>query len=385
MIDFSDKTYQNILAQMLARVSNTIDKREASIVQTSLGPTGWTIEQIYLDLDQIQKNSFINTASGSALDRLAYLRGLIRLEATPATRLGRFNIQVPIGSRFRTVNGNNSITFYVSSYVGTFETGGTTYYDYYLVAEEKGTIGNEYTGNIIAITFISGLNYSVILDIIIPGTDEETDESLRNRYILSLSEKPFGGNIASYRETILAESTIGAVQVYPADYYNGPGTVLCSIIDANFNVATPELINEIQLLICPPEADNTTPSANGYGVASIGAIATIGTATELPINITATVTPSGGNTISSLQEPIENAISSYLLSVRSSWGLPVTNKVEYPVYVYISRINVAILGVEGVANVTDITINGGTTDITCTETGALQQLPVMGMVSLTSG
>lgn len=382
MIDFSNKTYQNILSDMLARVPNIIDKRETSIIQTSLGPAGWYIEQIYLDLEQIQNNSFILTANGDALDRLAYLRGILRLEATAATRLVRFNVQVPLQSRFRTINGSSSVTFFVQAYQGTHIENDVTYYDYYAVCETKGTIGNEYTGNILPIDFIQNLNYSVILDIIIPGTDEETDESLRNRYILSLTEKGFGGNIASYREAILEQNTIGAVQVYPADYYNGPGTVLCSIIDANYNVATASLIEEIQNLICPPEANDTTPSANGYGIAPIGAKVTIGTATELPINITATITPSGGSTVQSLQDAIESAINDYLLTVRRDWGLPVTNKVEYPVYVYIARINVAILSVEGVANVTNITVNGGTTDIDCTETGQLQELPVLGTVTL---
>lgn len=55
MIDFSNKTYANILASQLKRVPDTIDKREGSMIQTALGPESWHLEGLYLDLDSVQK------------------------------------------------------------------------------------------------------------------------------------------------------------------------------------------------------------------------------------------------------------------------------------------------------------------------------------------
>ena len=37
MIDFSGKTYANILSDQLSRVPDDLDKREGSIIQTALG------------------------------------------------------------------------------------------------------------------------------------------------------------------------------------------------------------------------------------------------------------------------------------------------------------------------------------------------------------
>ena len=41
-----------------------------------------------------------------------------------------------------------------------------------------------------------------------------------------------------------------------------------------------------------------------------------------------------------------------------------------------------IVGATGVVNVQSLTLNGGTADITLTETGTVQQIPVKGTVSL---
>lgn len=37
MIDFKSRTYRAILEAMLARVPNSLDKREGSMIQTALG------------------------------------------------------------------------------------------------------------------------------------------------------------------------------------------------------------------------------------------------------------------------------------------------------------------------------------------------------------
>ena len=67
MIDFSNKTYTNILNAQLNRVPDTIDKREGSMIQTALGPESWYIEGLYLDLDSVQKNAYAETAGGDWL------------------------------------------------------------------------------------------------------------------------------------------------------------------------------------------------------------------------------------------------------------------------------------------------------------------------------
>lgn len=212
---------------------------------------------------------------------------------------------------------------------------------------------------------------------------------MRVRLVSALTEKPFAGNIAAYKEHLIALTevtnpegetvavNIGAVQVYPT--WNGGGTVKCSILGTDYLPASDDLVELIQYAV-DPEAQ----SGLGVGFAPIGAQVTISTATPFTISVAAKIYHTSGTTMQSLQTLIEEAIESYLAEVRKSWGIAEDTDITlYLSSVYISRVTAAILGVPGVTNVTNVTINGGTSDIVLTESSAVQQLPVLGTVTLT--
>ena len=246
MIDLSGYTKQAIEQAMLQQVSLGIDTREGSLIQTAAGLAAWFLEGVYYtDLSHLQQNTTAQTAVGEALDLLAAERGLVRRQATAAVRQGTFNIAIPVGSQFKTINGASSL-IYTS---GTEISGSGSTRIYQMTCTTPGEAGNSYTGPLLPITAISGLTTATLGDIITPGSDEETDDSLRQRYFLTFDTAAFGGNIAAYRNTILAIDGVGAVQVYPA--YNGGGTVLCSILDAQLTPAEPGLVEQVQNIICP--------------------------------------------------------------------------------------------------------------------------------------
>lgn len=58
---------------------------------------------------------------------------------------------------------------------------------------------------------------------------------------------------------------------------------------------------------------------------------------------------------------------------------------EYAVSIYVSRIVYAILTIEQVVNVTDVTVNGSREDLHLIETADLQQVPVLGEVVINGG
>lgn len=373
MIDLSQQTYQNILTQMLDQVPATFDKRDTSPIPTALGPAAYALEGYYISLNQVQLAAYIQTATGQALDYLAVVAGLTRYPASAAVRLGIFDMAVPIGSRYSTINGADSINFQA-----TAATTGETEGDYYfqLTAETPGSIGNEYTGPILPITAIPGLNSAQITDILVPGDDEESDEDFRARIIEALNDRPFGGNIASYRTYIMAIDGVGAVQVYPT--WNGGGTVKCSVLGADFLPASPTLVENVQNAVDPPPNQGL-----GLGTAPIGAQVTVVAPEELTVNVSATLQLASGYAIGQVQTPIQQAIENYMLSVRQEWATPVnTTSVEYQANVYVARITAAIVGVPGVVNATNVQLNGDTADLILTETGAMQQVPITGTVTL---
>lgn len=382
MIDFSNKTYANILAAQLKRVPDTIDKREGSMIQTALGPESWYLEGLYLDLDSVQKNAYAETAGGAWLNMLVAERGLERKAATRAVKKGIFNIQVPIGSRFSALTGSGYLTYKVMEFIDQTEAG----YSYKMECEIAGEIGNNYSGQLVAVDYVTGLTSAQLTELLSGGTEEETDDSLRERYFATFDVATFGGNIASYRNAILAVNGVGAVQIYPA--WQGGGTVLCSILDGNYKPAGSRLIDRVQNEICPPEDDETEPSPNGYGLAPIGAAVTIGTGEELKLDFTLTVQFISGiqNGETVYKGQIEEKIEEYLESVRQSWGAMLkSQKIKYSVTVYVSRIIYAILTVPEIVNVTDVTINGSASDVVCIENSTVQQVPIMGTVIINGG
>ena len=382
MIDFSTGySYREILDAMLGKVSDTLDKREGSLIQTALGPLAWYLEGLALTLAQVQRAAYAETAEGEDLDLLAATRGLTRRSAVAAVRQGSFNVAIPEGSLFRTVNGDSSVLFVSGEQIST--SGGL--YVYRMTCQTPGVIGNSYSGNITPVTAIAGLTTAVLGTIITEGADQESDNALRARYVASFDTAPYGGNIPEYRQAILAISGVGAVQIYPANQYHGGGTALCSIVTADFGPASSALVKTVQDIICPPEDGQTAPSPNGYGIAPIGAAVDIVSATAVTINVSCRIIFASGveDGLTSYGDEIRAAVAEYIHSVAEDWGKAlVSNRITYPVIVYASRIIYAILTIPEVASVADLTINGAAGDLTLTETAALQQVPVLGEVTL---
>lgn len=369
MIDFTQETYASLRQEMLDRVPDTYDKRDTAPIPTAISPAAYTLAGFYLSLDQVQRAAFVQTAVGDSLDMLAVIGGLTRYPASAAVRLGVFNTSVPIGARFSTINGAGSINFTVTAATDTGN-------QYQLAAETPGAIGNEYTGPILPITAIPGLTSAQITDILVPGDDTETDSAFRERLIEALNNRPFGGNIADYRQNVLAIDGVGGVQVYPT--WNGGGTVKLSVLGADFLPGSSTLVEKVQNAIDPPPNQGL-----GLGLAPIGAKVTAVAPTGLAVNVSATLLLAAGHAIGQVQEPVEQAIETYLRSVRQGWDTNVSaNNVSYAADVYVARVTAAIVGVAGVVNATNVQLNGGTADLLLTETGETQQVPVIGTVTL---
>lgn len=355
MLDLTAKTFQNILASMLLRISGGLNKREGSLIRTSLAAAAWAIEGLYIELANIQKQSFGLYATGQYLDYKAAERGLTRKAATAAVRRGIFDAAPAVGDRFAAKDVSPLLVFYVSSEPEDAQ----GVYSCELTCETVGSAGNSYSGDLLALDYVQGLTSVVVEDILIYGSDEESDDSLRARYIESMQSTPFAGNIDAYRSHILALDNVGAVQVWPT--WQGAGTVLCSILDADLNLATNALIEAVQQDVCPQkdtEYDRDNPNAFGYGFAPIGAYVQIRTGSIVNMTFSADLTLSGVS-LDSVKQKIIEKIAAYVLEVKKSWGVPVSRyNCTYEVVFYVSRFIAAMLDIDGVKDATNAEING---------------------------
>ena len=369
MIDFSTAQYRAILDYMLSQVPDDYDQRDTSPIPTALSPAAYVFEGFFLSLNMVQRQAFFQTATGSSLDLLAPIASVTRKQATAAVRKGEFNMAIPLGSRFSTINGADSINFIALSALGSGHT-------YRLLAETPGTIGNDFTGPILPIDTIQGLTSARISDILTPGDETETDEEFRVRIEAALNSRSFGGNVAQYVEEIEKLDGVGAVQVYPT--WRGGGTVLCSVLGADWLPASTDLVQTIQNAIDP--APN---SGQGLGLAPIGAKVTITAPEKLEVSVTASVTLLPSYSLDTVRTAVREALEAYLLNVRKSWATNISKTgIEYSANVYTARVSAAIITAEGVVNVTNVQLNGTADDLILTETGAQQQVPVAGTVTL---
>lgn len=61
---------------------------------------------------------------------------------------------------------------------------------------------------------MQGLTHAELVELLIPGDDEEETEAFRQRVLDSFQSQAFGGNQADYREKVLAMDGVGAVKVH---------------------------------------------------------------------------------------------------------------------------------------------------------------------------
>lgn len=370
MIHLTEMTYGRLLAAMLGQVPNDVDKRESSLIATALGPAAYALEDAYIDLDRIQRGAHLQTAVGEDLDLCAHNIGLSRKPASSAVRLGIFNRDVPIGARFSTSEAE-PLNFVVT---GRESEGRAR-----LTCERVGSIGNQYSGPLVAITFIAGLASAELAGTLIPGSDAEEDEAFRARCQEHLNAKPFGGNIAAYREYVKAIPGVGGVQIYPV--WDGGGTVKLSITGADHMPAPDALTETVQTAVDP-----TQNSGLGCGVAPIGAKVTVTAPEAVRVDVSARVTTAQGYTLEQVKPLITAAVEAYISSLREAWDTStIPGTANYAVVAYRARVITAMLLVAGVVNVTGLLLNGADLDLQMMENGETQQLPVLGAVTLTDG
>lgn len=375
-------TYKYLMSWALSYVDDSLDKREGSIIYDALAPFCQVLAGFFMELRGFYQDTFAVTATGEALDNRAAEQGITRYPATYAIKLGYFAdgegtpMAVPMGARFSTVSETSPINYTVVDYY--YGDNGLYVPGYYqLRCEKSGTVGNQYSGNLVNITFIQGMATAELTTLLRPARDEETDEELRTRYFAALNQKAFGGNIADYREKVMALDGVSAVQVYPT--WNGGGTVKISIVDPEYNPVSEEYIAEVQELIDPENSQGET--GDGLGIAPIGHQVTVVTPEEVDVAVSATLVLRPGYAVGQVQGPIQTALEKYIEELRKGWAQS-NDMNEYSMSMFIARVTSAIINVPGVANVTGVTLNGEAEDITFQENAQTQQLPSLGEVTV---
>lgn len=371
-MSLKDLTLQELVDMGLSKVDTEIDRRTGSVIYDTIASTSVPLLYIALEGATIDTATYIETSYGEYLDKRVAERGLERLQATYAIKKASFTdtngaATVPIGTRFSTVDSIDPLVYIV---IEETELKGT----YLVQCETTGTIGNGYFGKLLPISYINALSSAEVIADYQVARNQETDDELRARFYEAVKRTPFGGNVSQYEEEVKKLSGVGDLQIHRA--YPKSGHILVSIIGVNRRKITQDLIQDLQEKIDPGE------EGTGLGIAPIFHRVKVVTPSEISIPISFDLTVLNGYTVEQLEPLIKQKLEEYFDQLRKSWGTLDAQQHRYDITVYVSRIIVSISTIIGVANVSNVKINGLAEDMHLLEAGETQQLPLLGSVKI---
>ncbi|MDF2487078.1 MAG: phage protein [Herbinix sp.] len=335
---FESMNYENILKDMLSKVTSDVDKREGSVIYDALAPCAYQLAQTYFMLNNFIDLVSGDTAVGEYLDRVVADYGIIRKPVTHAVRKIVTSGAVEIGTRW----GLGDTTYKLTSKLSTNI--------YSATCEQAGNIGNTYSGTLENIDNINGIT-ATLTDIITSGEDEESDDNLRARFYMQVQSASTSGNVYDYRNWALDVPGCGDAKVFPL--WNGAGTVKVLVVDENL------------------EVDEDLPTTvNDYieTVRPIGATVTVASPASLTINVTANVTLDGTQWLADVQAAFTESLTAYL------------QETVFEIYnVSYAKIGSILLSTNGVKDYNTLLINNNTANITIDNT----EMPICGTVTLT--
>lgn len=181
----------------------------------------------------------------------------------------------------------------------------------------------------------------------------------------SLTQAAFGGNIADYRGRTEAIEGVGSCKVFPA--WDGGGTVRLVITSAEEDVPEQALIEAVQEKIDPPGFQG-----EGKGIAPIGHVVTVAGVTGVSVDIRFKLEFEPGYSWENLQPQVREAIDMHFQELISQWAS------SEHIVVREAQIKAAVVGVTGIEDIEDVTINGASGNLILDE----ECIPILKEVQL---
>ena len=404
---YEAQTYESILARMLQKalsINRNLDTREGSLVWYGDAPAAVELQNLYIALDTVLNETFADTATRPYLILRAAERGLSPQPASPAIlqmAITPTTLFLPLNTRFSI----GELNYYVSADRGSG--------NYELTCETAGEAGNNYTGTVIPIEYVDGLETCKITSVLVPGEDEEDTELFRQRYLNSLNAQAFGGNQIDYIEKVNAIPGVGGVKVYRAwngnlkpanmippkeaeawieglsgvpepvklwldtvyaaaknNMFTVGGTVKLVVINSTFTVPSPTLVEQVQTAVDPLQN-----AGEGVGIAPIGHVVRVEGVQEETVDLGFALYYQRGWSWEDVSGYVTEAINGYFLELAQSWA-----DQDEALVVRISQIESRLLGITGILDIANTTIN----EKDANHTLALDHIPVLGSLAPTT-
>lgn len=343
-------SFEKTMSRMLDTISDDFDKRETSIIYQAVAMVVPELMLLQSDIELMEDEAFPDSCNYNSLVRFSGLRNIHPKQATRGVVIAEFSKDIEIGTRFNCEERNYEALEKIDTN------------KYKLIAEETGHI--ESIGDLTPINDMPDLRTAKITSVYLDGREEESLESLRKRYMESLDYQAFGGNRADYIEKVTSVDGVGACKVFRRSKATSSevGKITIVIVDTTYKNASRELIKNVANILAPTE------DGEGAGLAPIGHKITVVGAEKQTVNVKTRITVE--RDIDNITRDLTKAVEEYLHELRTGFGS------DEATVVRISAIENKILGIKGVIDVSNTTINGVEKNLTIED----KSIPVIGEV-----
>lgn len=336
------------------------DFNEGSVIYTICSAVAVAADALGMSIYMCRLAAYLSTAIGEDLDNKCADYGITRKAASSAEGSFIFtknaasssDITIPSASKISTLpTGSSDIVSYTVD-EDTVLPAGSTSISVACTCTETGSAGNLAANTALLLSSaIAGIDGVEIDTAITNGSDEETDDSLRERGLAAFQSLAHG-TAAYYESVVLAISGISSASVKAQN--RGPGTLDIFITGADNSIPSDSIVEEAQT-----EIDAVKVLTDDVKVL---------TPTLLTVNISITIYAESGYTLSNLETSVQTAIETYINGLGLGGGSVG--------YVYASQIVAAAIGVTGVAN--------ASTTFTDMEVSS-SEIPSAGTITVTGG
>lgn len=348
---YENVTPETIETAILEKITE-FDTREGSFARSLIAPAAYELWKYYTALEGVPNMIFVDENSGSYIDKKAADFGITRKPGAKATAAASFSgtagTILPAGKIFLTEDG---LEYLLDEQVTLSTVGGGTGT---LTASAAGAEYNVAAGTVkLQQSPAAGLT-SFAVGAASGGVDPETDAQLVERYYDYLRKPATSGNAYQYEQWAKSVTGVGKAKVFPL--WNGAGTVKVVICSESGGVA--------------PEATVSACSEYIESVRPIGAAVTVASATALNLSVSATISLDSSASLAAVKAQFEKALAEYLKSIAFK-------KAE----IVYARVGFLLLDIEGVADYSDLLLNGKAQNVTVEST----QIPIVSGVEILAG
>lgn len=348
---FEDRTFENILNEMLDEVPDDRDKRQGSVIYDALAPIAAKMAQFYVDLNTQQEIVMLDTTTGEYLVRKGKEIPLDKEEAVKSVRRVNYEGVLPVGSRFFTESG---IFFIVIS-------------DGLVQCEEAGIIGNNplIGTTLIPVSEVAGLISITLQEIVVPGEEEESDDSYRANIFAKLQDPEFNSNKSQVIAWCKEVDGVGAVKLL-YDVVNGVITLTRAIIiNSEGEPPAQEIIDAVQEYIDP------NSEGLGEGKADIGVKFLAQGAIAHAISVSSRIVLAASKTLEEatleFQEGLQTYLNDIVLDVNKK-----DNQVRY------NKVGAILANMTAIVDYSDLQVNGETSNQVILDT----EVATVGVINL---